>query len=55
MVRSSTRQAEGGDEIGRSLASVSSMLREIVETMEQRREQSAQVVGELEVLRKTAE
>jgi methyl-accepting chemotaxis protein len=54
MVRSSNRQAEGGDEIMRSLGSVSDMLREMLETMEKRREQSAHVVNELEVLRKTA-
>jgi len=54
MVRSSNRQAEGGGEIMRSLGSVSDMLREMLETMEKRREQSAHVVHELELLRKTA-
>ncbi len=54
MVRSSNRQAEGGDEIGRSLESVSVMLEEMLETMEKRRVQSAQVVAELEQLRKSA-
>ena len=55
MVRSSNRQAEGGNEIGRSLESVSTMLRDLLEAMEKRREQSAHVVSELELLRKTAE
>jgi methyl-accepting chemotaxis protein len=51
MVRSSNRQADGGNEINRSLESVSAMLREMLETMEKRREQSAHVVSELELLR----
>ena len=55
MVRSSNRQAEGGHEISRSLESVSVMLGEMLVTMEKRREQSAQVVAELEQLRKSAE
>ena len=55
MGRSSNRQAEGGNEISRSLELVSAMLREMLETMEKRREQSAHVVSELELLRKSAE
>ena len=55
MVRSSNRQADGGSEISRSLESVSAMLWEMLATMEKRREQSAHVVNELELLRKSAE
>ncbi len=55
MVRSSNRQADGGHEISRSLDSVSAMLGEMLDTMEKRRVQSAQVVAELELLRKSAE
>lgn len=55
MLASSNHQAVGGSEISRSLESVSVMLGEILVTMEKRREQSAQVVAELELLRKTAE
>ncbi len=55
MARSTNRQAEGGHEIGRSLESVSAMVEEMLDTMEKRRVQSAQVVAELELLRKSAE
>ncbi len=48
MVKSTGRQVEDGHKIRRTVESVSEMVREMFDNMEQRRQQSAEVIKELE-------
>jgi methyl-accepting chemotaxis protein len=54
MVKSTAKQAEGGTEIRRSLESVTDMIRQIYDDMEKRHLDSNEVVGELEMLKRTS-